>query len=116
VLGQVGVEGSYVLTATPANAVALAPEGARHTAFTGELLDLLRAGVPDGPELMTFATLFRQLTARTRSRSLPTPCQRGTGTVDHLALTRNPAFAPATDEPVPPPPAERPAGVRSLGR
>jgi hypothetical protein len=110
VLGQVGVEGSYVLTATPANAVALAPEGSRHTAFTGELLDLIRNGVPAGPELLTFATLYRQLAHRTRTRGLPTPCQRGTGTVDRLALTRNPAFTampdPASAVPAEPAPAE----------
>ncbi|MFS8103902.1 caspase family protein [Lentzea alba] len=91
VYGQVGIEGTYVLAATSANAVALAPPGARHTAFTGELLQLLRSGVPEGPELLTFGVIYRHLLHTTTSRGLPVPRQRGTGTADLLALTRNPA-------------------------
>ena len=56
ILGQVGIEGTYLLTATAANAVALAPPGERYTAFTGTLLGLLNKGIPDGPELLTFGT------------------------------------------------------------
>jgi hypothetical protein len=95
ILGQVGIEGTYTLTATPATAVALAPTGATYTAFTGELLTLLRTGIPDGPELLTFATLYRHLLHTLTTRSLPRPAQRGTGTVDQLALTRNPAHHPS---------------------
>lgn len=91
ILGQVGIEGTYTLTATPATAVALAPTGATYTAFTGELLSLLRTGIPDGPELLTFATIYRRLLHALTTRGLPRPGQRGTGTVDQLALTRNPA-------------------------
>jgi Caspase domain len=91
ILGQVDIEGTYTLTATPANAVALAPAGATYTAFTGELLTLLRTGLPDGPELLTFTTIYRQLLRTMITRGLPRPQQRGTGTVDQLALTRNPA-------------------------
>jgi hypothetical protein len=60
VLGQVGIEGTYLLTATAANAVALAPPGERYTAFTGTLLGLLNTGIPDGPELLTFAQIYPQ--------------------------------------------------------
>jgi len=91
ILGQVGIEGTYTLTATPATAVALAPTGATYTAFTGELLTLLRTGIPDGPELLTFATIYRRLLHALTTRGLPRPGQRGTGTVDQLALTRNSA-------------------------
>ncbi|WP_196778192.1 caspase family protein, partial [Lentzea aerocolonigenes] len=98
--GQMGIEGTYVLAATSANAVALAPPGARHTAFTGELLELLRTGVPEGPELLTFGTIYRHLLHTMTSRGLPLPRQRGTGTADHLALTRNPAHVPAELAPV----------------
>lgn len=94
ILGQVGIEGTYTLTATPATAVALAPTGATYTAFTGELLTLLRTGIPDGPELLTFATLYRHLLHTFTTRGLPRPAQRNTGTVDQLALTRNPAHHP----------------------
>ncbi|MFG1915671.1 caspase domain-containing protein [Micromonospora sp. NPDC048898] len=109
ILGQVGIEGTYVLTATSANAVALAPLGARHTAFTGALLDLLREGVPGGPPLLTFGAVYRQLLHAAASRGIPAPRQRGTGTVDQLALARNPANDGDPVAPVapvaPPPPA-----------
>ncbi|GIJ47830.1 hypothetical protein Val02_47160 [Virgisporangium aliadipatigenens] len=89
VLGQVGIEGSYTLTATERNAPALAPAGSRYTAFTGELLQLLIGGVPEGPELLTFGEIFRHLYAAMLAKGLPVPGQRGTGTIDRLALTRN---------------------------
>lgn len=98
--GQVSIEGTYTLTSTAANAVALAPEGATYTAFTGELLSLLRNGLPSGPEFLTFGTVYRELLRTMISRSLPRPMHRGTGTVDQLALTRNRWITtPAAGEP-----------------
>jgi hypothetical protein len=91
ILGQVDIEGTYTLTSAPANAVALAPVGADYTAFTGELITLLRTGVPNGPELLTFATVYRQLLHTMTLLGMPLPKQRGTGTVDQLALARNAA-------------------------
>ena len=49
VTGQTAVTGAYVLTSVAAHETSLAPTGARHTAFTGALLELLRAGLPQGP-------------------------------------------------------------------
>ncbi|AEV85593.1 Mov34/MPN/PAD-1 family protein [Actinoplanes sp. SE50] len=89
VLGQVGIEGTYILTSTERNAPALAPPGARYTAFTGELLRLLVNGVPEAPRLLTFAEIFRHLLTAMLARGLPVPGQRGTGTIDQLALTQN---------------------------
>lgn len=111
ILGQVGIEGTYVLTSAPANAVALAPPGARHTAFTGELLRLVRAGVPEGPELLTFGMIYRHLLHTMTSRGLPLPQQRGTGTADLLALTRNPAHPAATQPEVAHPEVAHPAAT-----
>jgi hypothetical protein len=104
ILGQIGIEGTYTLTSAPANAVALAPIGADYTAFTGELITLLRTGIPDGPELLTFATVYRQLLYTMTILGLPLPRQRGTGTVDQLALARNPARHPGQ---APAPPSQR---------
>ncbi|MFD4599107.1 caspase domain-containing protein [Streptomyces sp. NPDC058464] len=96
ILGQVGIEGTYVLTSTPVNAVALAPTGAAHTAFTGELLRLLRTGIPSGPEFLTYGEIYRRLLHTATARGLPLPRQRGTGTADLLALSRNPAVSAAS--------------------
>lgn len=105
------IAGTWVLASAPANAVALAPAGARHTSFTGALIELLRDGVPDGPELLTLDLLYRSLRRTMRARGHPLPTRRGTETADQLALARNPARA----RPAPPPlPPRRPARPRVL--
>ena len=91
ILGQLGIAGTYTLTSAPANAVALAPQGAPYTAFTGELLQLLQWGVPGGPELLTLNEIYRRLRHTMRQRGFPVPEQRTVGMADLLALTRNPA-------------------------
>jgi hypothetical protein len=92
ILGQVGIEGSYLLTATAANALALAPPRERYTAFTGALLGLLIEGIPGGPELLTFGQIYPRLQYTLTSRQLPRPRQQGSDTIAHLALTRNLAY------------------------
>lgn len=98
VLGQVGVSGTYTLTSSPANKPSLAPEAAPHTAFTGELLTLLRDGVPGGPAELDLLLLYRHLLNRMAEQGLPTPRQRGTDNVHDLALGRNPAHAADPDD------------------
>lgn len=89
VLGQVDVKGTYTLTSTSANAAALAPDGVRYTAFTGELLSLLRDGIPAGPEELDLQSVYRELRHRMEMRGWPTPKQLGTDNVHGLALGRN---------------------------
>ena len=104
VIGQTGIEGSYVLAAAPADKTALAPSGARYTAFTGALLEHLTTGIPEGPDLLTLADLYPRLRYTLVSRGLPKPRQQGTDTVTGLALTRNPTpRRPSTrpEEPTP---------------
>ena len=92
ILGQVGIAGTYLLTATAANALALAPPGEQYTAFTGALLGLLTRGIPDGQELLTFGQIFPHLQYALTSRQLPRPRQQGSDTIAHLALVRNRAY------------------------
>jgi actin-like ATPase involved in cell morphogenesis len=110
IVGQVGIEGTYTLTATVANEVALAPPGERYTAFTGTLLELLRTGIPGGPELLTFAEIYPRLKSTLISRQFPRPDQRNSDTIAHLALIRNPAYIRPDPRPqTPAPQAEREA-------
>jgi elongation factor Tu len=106
VQGQVSVRGTYTLAATPANMAALAPPDAEHTAFSGELLTLLREGVPAGPPELDLHLIYQRLARRMREEGWPTPKQYGTDNVLQLALARNPALAP------PAPPAPAPPVVR----
>ncbi|MEV4627839.1 caspase family protein [Micromonospora sp. NPDC049523] len=99
---QLEIEGTYVLTATAANAQALAPQGAHHTSFTGELLHVLGSGVPDAGELLSLDAVFKQLRHNVRQRGLPVPTQRFGGMTHLLALTRNAAAVRGAGLTVPP--------------
>lgn len=91
VIGQLGVDGTYVLAAAPRDQLALILPGERHTAFTGRLLTLLREGIPGGPESLTIEDLYTELLARMRSDGLPHPQKRATGTAGLLPIARNAA-------------------------
>ncbi|ALC24359.1 caspase family protein [Streptomyces pristinaespiralis] len=90
---QAAVDGAYVLTASPRDRVALAPDGERYTAFTAELLQILRRGVPDGPDLLDLDTLYRVLKARLQAKNRPVPQRSQENTVGALPLARNKARA-----------------------
>jgi len=90
-LGMLDLHGAYVLTATRPNQLALAPQGLRNTLFTGELLRVLREGIPGGPELLTLDVLYGHLHASLRRRNLPTPSSNANGSAAHLALAPNSA-------------------------
>jgi chaperone protein DnaK len=93
VSGQIEISGVYTLTSAPANQPSNAPDGARHTAFTGELLTLLSHGVPTGAELITLEQAYNHLRTVLSARGLPKPQSRGTGNASRLALSRNPAWS-----------------------
>ena len=92
-IGQVEVDGSYVLASAHRHSVALTLEGEDHTAFTGRLLRLFHDGVPSGPELLTIDYIYQQLRAQMRAEGLPQPRRRGTDNANLLALARNRAYA-----------------------
>ncbi|MEV0157717.1 FhaA domain-containing protein [Micromonospora sp. NPDC050686] len=97
VLDQLEIAGTWILAATPANAPALAPRGARYTVFTGHLLSLLTGGLHGGGELIALPDIYRQIRREMTASGMRPPHQRGTDTVDLLALTRNPAYIPGSD-------------------
>ncbi|GIJ43702.1 hypothetical protein Val02_05880 [Virgisporangium aliadipatigenens] len=88
------LRGTYVLAAVSPDAGAVAPPNARYTAFTGELLALLRDGVADGGPALTLDDLFDHLWKRLAARGLPEPWRSNVGTVGDLPLVRNRAEAP----------------------
>jgi tetratricopeptide (TPR) repeat protein len=115
--GEVGVgdrldiDGTCVLTATARTRRALARPGEHFTVFTGELIDVLTRGVPDGPDLLDMDTLYQHLTMRLRAKSLPLP-QRGQ--LDHggaIVLARNQATPTRPGPVASPEPAEQPEEV-----
>ncbi|MGW3959355.1 caspase family protein [Amycolatopsis sp. NPDC005003] len=83
--------GVYTMTASDhtAHVVPLAEQEFAWTSFTGELIDLVRAGVPGAPEELTLGRMYVELRRRLASRGLPRPNQRGTDTADLFAFARN---------------------------
>ncbi|AZS70965.1 hypothetical protein DDE74_08435 [Streptomyces lydicus] len=97
----VAVEGACVLTATAATRQALAPPGETYTAFTGELIRLVEAGVPGRSDLLSMSALFEELTAALTAKSRPLPQQSTRQTAGEICLFRNRAgatAAPRVDE------------------
>ncbi|MEU3716087.1 caspase, EACC1-associated type [Streptomyces californicus] len=90
---QAAVDGAYVITASPRDRMALAPDGERYTAFTGELLTLLREGLKEGPELLDLDTVFHVLEERLRGKNRPLPQRSQENGVGRLGLVRNRARA-----------------------
>ncbi|MYQ38835.1 hypothetical protein B046DRAFT_03648 [Streptomyces sp. LamerLS-316] len=89
----------HVLAAAGRTRRALTPEGHLRTGFTTALIDLLDQGVPDGPEHLDLATLYRRLAVTLPSAGFPAPLQRTYGSSGDLALFRNKAYGSALTGP-----------------
>src|SRR5215472_2363986 len=92
VIGQVGVDGVYVMTSAPATSPSIAPHGDRYTAFTGGLLRILREGVRGASEVLTLDDVYDQILVAMARRGWPRPQRLGTNTVGRLAILRNRAW------------------------
>ena len=94
------VSGVYTLAATTRNRTAHVPPPNRQetacTFFTGELRDLVRGGIPDGPPWLTFADIYPVLRYRLKAKGLPEPSQCGTDTALLFPFTAN--AAPVLEE------------------
>ncbi|GAB7036953.1 MULTISPECIES: caspase family protein [Catenuloplanes] len=86
------VEGTYTLTATSGNALALAPPGDDYTAFTGELIRMLRE--PATGDDLTLTGAYRHLAAVLPGRGWPRPQQRTTNGAGDLVLRPADSTAP----------------------
>jgi predicted RNA-binding protein with RPS1 domain len=89
VVGQICVDGTYVLASAPRDQVALILPGEEHTAFTGRFIQLLRDGLPGGSSLLTIDDLYQRLLVTMRAEGLPLPEKLATRTTGLLALARN---------------------------
>ncbi|GAA4802143.1 caspase, EACC1-associated type [Streptomyces ziwulingensis] len=100
-----GVEGSYVMTSAPKDRPSHAPDPKRCTVFTGALVDVLRQGLPDGPQMLGLHALFGAVRARITAMKPEMPQEpqdedrNGVGGLDFV---RNVAVLPAlTPQPGP---------------
>ena len=98
--GQVRIRGTYTLASSPANMPSFASRHSRFTAFTGALLEVLRAGSPTAGDLLTLHDLYLSLLRIARDEGLPQPQKCGTHTADMLALAPNRQLSRADREPM----------------
>lgn len=115
--GLTGMQGTYVLTSSSANALALARSGEPYTAFTGELIRLLSQGAAGGPEILSVDFIFTALTGTLTALGYPRPTRSYTDNVATLGLVRNRSFGLSKLQPsrLASPPVEPPAGESPVG-
>jgi len=96
VIAELDIRGTYTLASAPAHSSAVAPVGERFTAFTGELLEVLRQGIRGGGPLLSLVDIYPTLTRALLARGMPRPQHLGTGLADRVALARNVAYGAET--------------------
>jgi hypothetical protein len=82
------INATYVLTASDREAD---PGNAGASAFTAELIETIRAGVPGGPPTLTLDDLYPPLADRLRQARRPTPNRESTDLAGQLPFTGNAA-------------------------
>jgi WD40 repeat protein len=83
---------SYLLTSASGDELALAPDGERHTAFTGELVRFLTDGDAAGPPRFTIDYLYRHLAKALPDKGRPMPRQQAGDQAGDLLLAENAAY------------------------
>jgi hypothetical protein len=92
VADSTAIAGAYTLAASDhtAHVVPFEQQHDAYTSFTGQLLELLRGGLPGADtDWLTLNTIYVHLRQRLNERGLPAPNQRATDTADHLIFARN---------------------------
>jgi hypothetical protein len=106
---QINTTSAYILTSSARTSISLAPPGQRHTAFTGELLRVLRDGSPYAGRWLTLADMTRAVSTALADKRMPTPRYSQSGPADLLALVPNRAWTLPTVK-------SRPTGRSSVQR
>ncbi|MGY5118328.1 caspase, EACC1-associated type [Streptomyces sp. 900105755] len=91
------IDGGFVLAAAAREELALAPKNAVHTAFTGELIRLLRQGDSQAGPQLTLLGAARSLQRALGEQGFPVPRQRASGRAGDMVLCANPAYRPPAD-------------------
>lgn len=90
VVGQLPIEGTYILASTDAVTPGKATGEGRYTAFTGGLLQVIGDGVPGGRPFLTPGDLFHYTRDIMVGHGWPQPTQCHEDTIRELPLMRNP--------------------------
>jgi len=81
----------FFITAAPSTQPAKdeSPENANYTAFTHELLVILKEGIENSGEILSLQEIFNCLEQRLKSKNLPSPQIGGHGSADKLGICKN---------------------------
>ncbi|MFC5833990.1 caspase, EACC1-associated type [Nonomuraea insulae] len=93
--------GCYLLTATSRDEVAWVPHGDENPAFTGALIELLTAGDPQAPRLLTLDDVHRSLRRTLGARDLPLPRRQAADVSGGRPLAINAAYRAPEGRPFP---------------
>ncbi|GAB2539509.1 hypothetical protein GCM10027167_50360 [Nocardia heshunensis] len=94
--GRVWLGGTYLLTAASGSEQAMAPPGEQYTAFSGELISLLRHGDRTALPQITLEAVYALLRRRLLERGLPGPQRHLSGQAGQLILADNPSSIAVT--------------------
>ncbi len=100
---QTNIAGTWTLYSSGETFPSWAPPGQRNTTFTGELLDVMRVGVPNGPADLDGDIIVGDLRRRLQKIGAPLPEQHNSEMGHRVALARNLAFADSALLPPQPP-------------
>ncbi len=102
-LENIEIEGTYIITSSPANeeAEAHSLRGEAYTAFSGELLRVLKHGIDNGKAIMTLSEIYENIEKEFKSRKLPKPQQLIVKDMYRLAFAYNRKFEKPQPYPVP---------------
>ena len=116
--GVEDVRGSYLMCSAAPNRKALAPSADVCTVFTGELVDVLRDGIPEEPDQgLSLGVVFREVRRRLRRDNRPEPQEQDQNQVGDLRFAHNVAHRakPASEVAVPARATRRQRVLRGVG-
>lgn len=89
------VKGSYILTSSPGDDVSYFEKNARHTFFTGALLDVLEHGVDNTNDMLALEDLYDYTKDALAEKKFPHPSARSELNIpaSDFFIARNPSFS-----------------------
>ncbi|MEU6499193.1 caspase family protein [Streptomyces californicus] len=88
---DVGLDGTYVLTATDENSHAISPPDESYTSFTGELIRLIRDGVRSEGEFLDLDLIYNEMRKGLKRKGRPLPHQFCRDRLSRTPFVRNAA-------------------------
>ncbi|MGK5554037.1 caspase, EACC1-associated type [Actinomadura kijaniata] len=96
---QTGIDGSYTITSSEATRPSIAEGNGEYTAFTEELITVMREGILGGGKYLTLDEIYDYVLEQLVSKELPRPERQDRNDAGKLALIRNRSCAGADTPP-----------------